>query len=839
MPRLIPASVRARLLLAFTILAIAALLLAAVGWRSLTNTDRAMQGFNERVLPEIARSLELAERAANLAALAPYVAEVNVPFQLQAESAALRERIGNVLALARRIPDLEDAAPGLPALVGRLDDTLTALIDKTRDGLYLQEDIRQHLYRIGQLRDDADNGPAALPPALTALTAAAAADSTDALNRFRSAYDERVDALAGTPAATALRGIGNGEDGIFALRARKLAIEEEQAFLLAQTRALSEQLSSEVRTYVTALQQRVGTQAEALGATVRSGKTGIVVIALVCAAAAALGALLVRELVGNLKAVTHLMTRLAQGDTARATPATDRDDELGALARAFHVFRGNAVALDEQSRLLETVFHNINDGLSVFDAQGRLVTWNPQYLQILGLPAERIHTGMPLQEVQALLPPVASENRTPEGTALATGELNQRRQHQPQAFERHFTDGRVVEFRSRPMPDGGFVTLYSDLTARKTVEAQLRQSQKMEVLGQLTGGVAHDFNNLLAAVTGNLQLLDDDPALADRHRRYARRALAAAERGASLTARLLAFARKQRLAPQPTDVDSLVNGMVDLIEYSVGPAVRIELDLGARDAVVDVDREQLENALLNLAINASAAMPDGGRLTVRTRGTRKGPAVIEMADTGCGIPDAQLEHVLEPFYTTRESGGGSGLGLSIVYGFVKQSGGDVRITSRVGEGTSVRLELPTTIRPAMAADAAKAAPGGTTPARRVLLVEDDDDVRETACDMLERLGHEVVAVADAETAREALDLDAQGYDVMLTDVNLGEGGNGVELRREIVARDSAPAVVLTSGLSRDLLVKRYGLAEDVPVLAKPYRLDALAEAIGRTRDDPV
>ncbi|MGD8709512.1 MAG: PAS-domain containing protein, partial [Ectothiorhodospiraceae bacterium] len=740
---LFPRTVRVRLLLAFSTLAVAAMVLAVVGWRALSNTQSALQGFDERVLPDISRSLELAERTANLAALAPYVSEANVPFQVQAESEAFRQRVQKVLALAGRIPDLTDAAPRLPGLLERLNKTLTELVGLIQRDLYLREDIRQHLYRLGQLRRRLDAEPegsradTVMRPVMDALLAASSADGSEALAHFRDTFDRGVDRIPenafGLPARfpRALTDMGTGTGGIFALRRQQLELQQRKGFLLAQTRAISEQLSAAVRTYVDGLHRRVADQAESVGGAVRSGRTGIVAITVVCALAALLGITLVRGLVGNLKAVTHLMTRLAEGDTARATPATGRRDELGALARAFHVFRGNAVALKEQTRLLNMVFNNINDGLSVFDAHGRLVTWNPQYLQILELPAERMRPGMTLAQVQELLPAAARDTFSVGGSELNTSEVNQRRPRQPQAFERHFRNGKVVEFRSRPMPDGGFVTLYSDLTDRKAVEAQLRQSQKMEVLGQLTGGVAHDFNNLLGAAIGNLQLLEERPELSQRSRRNVERALAASERGASLTRRLLAFARRQQLTPEPTDVDDLIRGLVDLVEYSVDSSVRIRIETDSAGRRVHVDRSQLENALLNLAINASAAMPDGGELVLRTgfaertpwEGAPAGSVVIEVADTGCGIPESLIERVFEPFFTTKEGGRGSGLGLSIVYGFIKQSGGDVRITSAEGRGTTVAIALPLDrdgpeSRPAP--EAARADVDGG-PSRRVLL----------------------------------------------------------------------------------------------------------------------
>ncbi|HXH04764.1 MAG TPA: PAS-domain containing protein, partial [Candidatus Competibacteraceae bacterium] len=628
--------------------------------------------------------------------------------------------------------------------------------------------------------------------------------------------------------AAELERLGGAADGVFALRARQLGLRERKAYLLSTTRAVSEQLSDEVKRFVGALQERMAQQGRSVAAAVERGKTGIVAMTLLSLLALAGGSAVVLGLTRRLGAVTRLMTRLAQGDTARATPAVERRDEIGALARAFQVFRDNAVHLKEQTRLLETVFDSMTDGLSVFDRDGRLVAWNPQYLAILRLPAEQIHAGMSLEAVQALLAREPHENRALDGRAVDMAELNLRRREQPSSFERHYAGGRVVEFRSRPMPGGGFVTLYSDLSERKAVEAQLRQAQKMEVLGQLTGGVAHDFNNLLAAVIGNLQLLESTEPLAEAGQRYTRRALAAAERGANLVHRLLAFARRQRLAPEPLRVDELIEGMLDLLEYSVGSGVAIELDLQAGDAWVHADPAQLENALLNLAINASAAMPGGGRLRFATRVQAAETAVeICVADSGSGIPEELLGRVFEPFFTTKPHGQGSGLGLSMVYGFVKQSGGDIRIDSRVGEGTTVSITLPRL--PQVAAVASEAPAAAAPPRGRgelVLVVEDDPQVLGAAEDMLRALGYRTLTAASAEAALDCL-MREPDIALVFSDVDLGSGMDGLALLAEAARRRPTVRGLLTTGRAT-APAERDG---SPPLLAKPYRLEQLAAAV--------
>ncbi len=830
-------SARARLLLAFACITLAALALAIVGWRGLSDTEQSLERLREEILPDISHSLELAERTASLASLAPFVAEASAPFQLQHDRQQLQERVEQLKNLAGRIRHLT-SAPVLRSLLEKLYATLDELIFLTQQELFQREDLRQLLYPLqhtGSPASDSQGLGEKDNQAIDQLLAAASASSRE-LTLIEQRFETRIDKDA--PLYRRAR-------QIFELRQQQLDVKQRQAYLLAAVRAISEQLSTEVKAFVDSLQNRFERQHGALASTIDQGKGRILWISLVALLALAAGATLVLTMTHNLKAVTRLMTRLASGVTEQATPAVQRRDEIGSLARAFNVFRENsrelqsmAENLQKQQRLLQTVFDNITDGLSVFDRDQRLIAWNPRYLSIFDLPAREVRRGLSLDHVQNLMARNAHSNRTLDNRPLDMTQTNLQRPEQAIRFERYYQDGRVIEFRSQPMPDGGFVTLYSDLTDRKTIESQLRQAQKMEVLGQLTGGISHDFNNLLAAVIGNLQLLEQQPGLGDKVSRYGQRALAAAERGASLVQRLLAFSRKQQLHPETQQLNDLIEGMLDLIEYSVGPHIDIQTRLEATDDWIYVDPGQLENALLNLALNSSAAMPDGGTLSFSTRviegtddsGNDPGRVQIEVQDTGNGIPEELLERVFDPFFTTKDVGQGSGLGLSMVYGFVKQSGGDIDIRSEPGLGTCIRISLPRH----RAADPQK----GTAPkeprpmghGELVLLVEDDPLVLQAAEDMLAELGYEPLACTSAEEALIWLQANPLP-DLVLSDINLGTGQTGIELREMLQQQWPGLPCILASGLPQDQLSKRYGLAPQSSFIAKPYRLDTLAIAI--------
>jgi PAS domain S-box-containing protein len=384
-----------------------------------------------------------------------------------------------------------------------------------------------------------------------------------------------------------------------------------------------------------------------------------------------------------------------------------------------------------------------------------------------------------------------------------------------------------------------------DITERQRIEAELRQSQKMEAIGKLTGGVAHDFNNLLTVVLGSLEMLIEERPHDAVAVNLARLAMQAADRGARLTAQLLAFARRQPLAPQRVDVNRLIADLVDMFDRTLGKEVELSTELAPDLWPVDVDRAQLEAALLNLATNARDAMQGGGRLVIRTFngpcgsdaavGAELPPGdhvVIETADAGTGMSDDILTRMFEPFFTTKEPGKGSGLGLSMVYGFVKQSGGHVSATSVAGAGTTVRILLPRAGDAAPRDHIRTAGPRQCGRGETVLAVEDDMAVRQVVAAQLARLGYRVLT---ADTAAAALTvLEREPVDVLLSDVVMPGGMNGRDLARLAHARWPRIGMLLVSGFPNVGLDQNDGRFR---LLRKPYRNEDLAKALRQALDD--
>jgi signal transduction histidine kinase len=393
-------------------------------------------------------------------------------------------------------------------------------------------------------------------------------------------------------------------------------------------------------------------------------------------------------------------------------------------------------------------------------------------------------------------------------------------------------------------------TILTDITEQKRAEAQIAQAQRIEALGQLTGGVAHDFNNLLTSILLNADVLSG--MVDEKSRPLAEAIRMASERGADLTRRLLAVGRRQMLAPRPTDIKQLVSGMLPLMHRTLGE--HIEITTAHADGLwfATVDPGQLENALLNLAVNARDAMPKGGRLTIETAnaklddeqaaalsdGVSGDYVIIAVHDTGGGMPADVVARAFEPFFTTKDVGKGTGLGLSMVYGFVKQSGGQVRITSEVGTGTTVRIYLPrSTIAPQQSDGPpaeAKTLPRGS---ETILFVEDDPMVRQHIGRQIVGLGYAVVVAENAAHAMAQTD-DGCVPDLLFTDVVMPGGMNGRQLALKLRERWPNLRVLYTSGYAHGRLTID---GEPVPskyVLGKPYRRADLAAKLRDVLDEP-
>jgi signal transduction histidine kinase len=378
---------------------------------------------------------------------------------------------------------------------------------------------------------------------------------------------------------------------------------------------------------------------------------------------------------------------------------------------------------------------------------------------------------------------------------------------------------------------GANLKLEAEIAQRKKAEAALVQAQKMEAIGQLTGGLAHDFNNLLTAVVGNLDLIRaraSEPRIA----RLADNAFKAAERGSKLTAQLLAFSRTQKLATTPVDINALIDGMRDLLSQSLGASVKVRTELAAGLPAAMADANQLELAILNLSLNSRDAMADGGTLTIATAldPTDGSKVTISVTDTGSGMTPEVLARAFDPFFTTKPPGKGTGLGLSQVYGIVRQTGGDVAIESAPGKGTAIRLSLPRTSAIAQSAQD-EVRDAYERHSEKLLVVDDDPDVREIVTGVLSDIGYDVHEAADGDTALSAL--ATINPDLLIIDFAM-PGTNGAEIAQAALARNPGLRILFISGFSDSAALE--SAVGDAHLLRKPFRPGDLGVAVRSALD---
>ncbi|HEY8332442.1 MAG TPA: ATP-binding protein [Tardiphaga sp.] len=583
--------------------------------------------------------------------------------------------------------------------------------------------------------------------------------------------------------------------------------------------------------------------------------TGLIVALLAVIGAVLLAVLLSRSLARPVVRITAAVDDFSR--TGRLVVPAGLSGETSVLASAFAQAVGKieetSAALLIKSELLDKIIASMADAVVVIDAEGRRVFANPTCVALFGeaadIGSERWKNKYRrfLGDGVTPMPDGASPSvRALRGESFDNVELGIR--HADQALIQLAASGRPI--RNADGSFGGAVIVYRDVTALRETERQLRQSQKMEVIGQLTGGVAHDLNNILTVVTGGVEMLADGVAGQPALEQVAEMVDSAIGRASDLTNGLLSFARKQPLRPRSIDVNALIADTAKLLAATLGEQIEIEIDPGRGLRPVLADPSQLGSALINLALNARDAMRSGGKLLLETcnvdldesyanRHDEVSPGryvMLAVSDTGSGIPAAIRHRVFEPFFTTKAVGEGTGLGLSMVYGFVKQSGGHIEVYSEEGHGTTIRLYLPCTTEQ-QAAEGAAPQPLQSGK-ERLLVVEDDPLVRNSVMTHLAVLGY---TASSAETAAEALTMVYGGleFDLLFTDVMLAGGIHGRQLADALRKARPGLKVLFTSGYTENAIIHHGRLDAGVHLLSKPYRRADLARMIRLVLDEKI
>jgi PAS domain S-box-containing protein len=549
-----------------------------------------------------------------------------------------------------------------------------------------------------------------------------------------------------------------------------------------------------------------------------------------------LAAILIRDVRRSSRTMeTSLSASRAENETLEAAVAERTEHLLAAHEE-----------LRRSASVLQGTFNSMAEAVLVIDTKGTVVLANAAAETVL-----TYRPGMNMAQLRNTTVVYRGDGTTPMPSDELPSSCALRGEHfdRKELISHRQGSGEIVHLvvSGAPLHDAsgaisGAALVYHDITAARDTERLLQQAQKLDAIGKLTGGVAHDFNNMLTVITGTTETLVAELARQPELQSVARLIDDAAERCADLIKHLLAFARKQTLQPRNVDINNAVLDIEKLLRPTLGEQIEIETMLERGNTTSHIDPSQLANSVLNMAINARDAMPDGGKLLLETRNVvldeayaeanaevRPGPYVmLAVSDTGAGMPADIRDKVFEPFFTTKEVGKGSGLGLSMVYGFVKQSGGHVKIYSEPGHGTTIRLYLPPASAGADAALASAAPIAGGS--ETILVVEDDPLVRNFVVAQLHSLGYRTIAAADSRAAMALVD-NGEPFDLLFTDVILSGGMTGRQLAEAVATHRPGLKVLYTSGYTDNSIVHHGRLDQGVLLLTKPYRKPQLAQMI--------
>ncbi len=840
-------SIKFRLLLAVAALALSTLIIGLASWYWLSRSNAILEELHSTTLYEVNRSHELTKQSALFTTTAPYLLNLSSSYLVQSEGNKLLRSIDTTIeSWESREVAFESNAQQSSAILKTLADMrqqIEALISQSQVLSNQDDRTRLHTAELSKLDKQlaqvlsnnlAQDQIATVRQAQLAVHKLVTASNASSLLSLGEYQREFLNLSADSHYELSPNGVqetikkaytlAQGPEGLFQTRFNALQHKVSAHRLLGRISAKANDLNVQVLSLIEQSEFEIARRREETTANIQYAKILVALFGIGSVVLSLLSAFYISGyIIKRLNDITTTMTGLASGDLSIGTSRNiERHDELGALQQAFNVFHANAIEHNklhtehiQKSALLESTFNNISDGVAITNAEGKLLALNPKLNQLLAQFGSK---------TEATIGCTLSE----KVEAVSSGLPDSQNRAQNTAYRELRTAlGHVLEIRTSLLPDNGSVWLFSDTTQRRRVEERLQHFQRLESLGQLTGEVAHDVNNVLSAVKATLPAILLRRQNESEHRLAVEQIEEAVDMGNSLTHRLLAFAKKQRLEPKYIEINELVNGVSDLISLSLGNHITLTIVNSEERLVTYIDPLQLESALLNLCMNSAHAINGYGTIALILEQSDDNRLLIHVKDDGCGMNNETLTRAVEPFYSTRRGSSGTGLGLSIVYGFVKQSGGDLQIKSTEGTGTTVTLSLQRFADESADASAdelagqTKTSNRSATPKQTVLIVEDDTDTLERAIILFESAGYQTTKANSYEAAKRMLSKNTR-YSLLFTDLHLGIGQNGWALAKLCLEQHLVKQVIVASGRAADLSKPPFALSTNCKTLAKPY-----------------
>ncbi len=842
-------TIKARLLIAVTALALSTLTIGIASWYWLSRSNTILEELHNTTLYEVNRSHELTKQTSLFTTSAPYLLNLRSSYLVESEGNKLLRSIDAAITSWETRDVVADNGAEYSAdileTLGVMRRLMKLLISHTRDLSDRDDDTRVHTAKLVEMdkqlskilssnllqateKDSTRQAQLAVNILITASHATSLLSLGEYRRRFLKSTEFRI--FANSPetvrnivAETYL--LAEGPDGLFKTRFNVLQDNVSARRLLSNISIKAGELNLQVLALIQNSESEIDRRREETTANIQYAKILVALFGVGSIALSLMSAFYISGyIIKRLNSITTTMTGLASGDLSIGiSEYSERQDELGALQNAFNIFHANALKhnrlnneLIQKTALFESTFNNITDGVAITNENGRLLAFNPKLNQLLahfGNENEATIGCNLSNKVNTVSRKLSTSNQSANSTAYK---------------ELHNTLGHVLEIRTSVLPDGGCVWLFSDTTDRRRIEERLQHFYRLESLGQLTGEVAHDFNNVLTAVKATLSSVLSLRQDKFAHKLAVEKIEDAVDMGNSLTNRLLAFAKKQRLDPKHVEINDLVNGVSELISLSLGDQIELVIVNSENALYAYIDPLQLESALLNLCMNSAHAINGNGRIVLTVEQTVNNMFSIHVEDNGCGMSSESVNRAIEPFYSTRRGSSGTGLGLSIVYGFVKQSGGDMHIKSEINVGTTVSLSLRREeTNPTPHFDSST---NETSGSKTVLIVEDDAGTMERAVEILQYAGYKTTQAKNYDEAKRFLQ-DGLAFSLLFTDLHLGIGKTGWDLASFCLLKKGAERIIVTSGRFLDLSKPPHHLQNQCDKLEKPYNLQDVLNTI--------